>query len=305
MIVSFAYWNKEIRMSTSINIDAIRRKVQELQTGRKTSNVQLWKPKIGEYRVRGIAWPAQFTSEGIPLVERFFYYIGDGPGMLAPYQFGKPDPINDFVRGLYQTNKPEDRLLAKKLKAKMRAYLPVVVKEGAEADPKRVLVWSFGKTVHQKLLSYFLDADVGDWLDPVEGFDLNVKISNIEGRKFFSTDVDLARKPSKLASSQEEIKALMDSVPNIDEMYRQKSPQELETALHKWLETGVTGDDDSDGSMSPAQAGDALDNLVNEIKADSDEKPKKATKAPKKAKEEDDNSKSELDKAFDELMSDD
>jgi hypothetical protein len=300
----------------AIDLDAIRRRVQELQSGRKTSNVQLWKPKLGEYVVRGIPWPEKYVQDGQPFVERWFYYIGDGgPGLLAPHQFGKPDPINDFVNAMWKSGKPEDREIAKKLRPKMQAYIPVIVKKGAEADPTKVLIWSMNKFIHQKLLSWFLKEDVNDYLDVVNGFDIEVKIVD-SGKKFNNrpvpnTDVDLARRPSKLAATEDEVKKLFESVPNIDDMYRLKSPAELETALHNWLNGPSQSEPDNDGTEKTSTSGsDALDALVNEVKGSSsnvdeskDEKKKTSLKSKKKDDEEPAVKKS-LDEAFDELMGD-
>src|SRR5262245_55840434 len=113
----------------AVDLEAIRKKVQELNSGRKTSNVQLWKPEVGTYKIRGMPWPTQYTQESQPFVELWFYYIGDNPGILAPYQFGKEDPIHEFRNQLFKSGKPEDKQIAKKLRASMRAYMPIVVKE--------------------------------------------------------------------------------------------------------------------------------------------------------------------------------
>ncbi len=85
----------------SIDLEAIKRKVQQLQTGRKLSNVQLWKPDPGSYTVRAMPWPAASLKDGSPFIERWMYYIGENRGALTAHQFGQPDPINEFVSRLY------------------------------------------------------------------------------------------------------------------------------------------------------------------------------------------------------------
>jgi hypothetical protein len=299
----------------AVDLEAIRRRVQELSGNRRNSNVQLWKPEQGEHKVRGLPW--KDSADGMPFLERWFYYIGTGPGILAPHQFGKPDPINDLIRKLYSSGKPEDRLLAKKLQPKMRAYMPVIVK--GEED-KGVQVWAFGKPIYTRLLGFFTDEEVGDILDPNEGFDLKVTITHQAGKMFngkpsLDTVVDAARKPSKLSQDPAQAKGWMDTIPNLDDMYKLKSVQEIETALNNWLNGGESTSSDSDGTSKGSPDTDELDRLVNEVKtsnvAEQNSEPK-SEKAPKtqKAKKSpapdvDDDApvaKKSLDEAFDELM---
>jgi hypothetical protein len=97
-----------------------------------------------QYRMRNRPW--KDAKDGQPFIERWFYYIGNNRGILSPKQFGKADPVDTLITSLFRSGKPEDRVLAKKLLAKMRVYAPVIVR--GEED-KGVLVWSFGKIVYQ------------------------------------------------------------------------------------------------------------------------------------------------------------
>jgi len=279
----------------AIDLEAIRKRVAELSGNGKRSSVQLWKPTIGEYKIRCLPW--KNAPEGQPFMERWFYYIGDNAGILAPNQFGKPDPINDLIRKLYSSGKPDDRVLAKKLQPKMRCYAPVVVRG---QEDKGVMVWSFGKIVYQRMLSFFLDEEVGDILSPTEGFDLKVTLSQAPGKQFMDTMVDPARRPTKLHDDPKQTESWLNSIPNIDDMYRLKSTQEIETVLNNWL-NGGTSDDISTTSTTrgPAPTSDALDDLVAEVKAATPEKSKK-----KKADDDVPAKKQSLDDAFADLMGD-
>lgn len=293
----------------ALDLEAIRRRVQELSGIRKTSSVQLWKPTVGDHKIRGLPWKS--APEGQPFIERWFYYLGNGPGILAPHQFGKPDPINSLIRKLYSSGKADDKLLAKKLQPKMRAYMPIIVRG---QEDKGVQVWSFGKIIYQKLLGYFLNEEVGDILDPNEGFDLNVMIKQQPGKQFQDTDVEASRRPKKLSEDQAQIKMWLDSVPNIDDMYRLKTPAEIEEILNNWLNgsaTSTNGEDSGDGtSKGNNNEVDELENLVKEVKSakvSSDVKVA-SSKVKQKKSDTDDNDevqKKSLDDAFAELMSDD
>lgn len=302
-----------------VDLEAIRRRVQELSGNRKNSSVQLWKPEIGEYKVRGLPW--KNSADGMPFLERWFYYIGSGPGILAPNQFSKPDPVNDLIRKLYSSGKPDDRLLAKKLQPKMRTYMPVIVR--GEED-KGVQIWAFGKPIYQRLLGFFTDEDVGDILDPMEGFDLKVAVTHVPGKMFMGkpsldTAVDPARKQTKLSDDATQMKTWLDGIPNLDDMYKLKSYQEIEAALNNWLDGGqstLTSNDDDGTSKGAAAAGDELDKLVNDVKSETkpvvEAKTEKAKPKAKTKPADDVDTDSEvpaekksLDDAFAELMKDD
>jgi hypothetical protein len=225
-------------------------------------------------------------------MERWFYYIGENAGILAPNQFGKPDPINDLIRKLYSSGKPDDRVLAKKLAPKMRCYAPVIVR--GEED-KGVQVWAFGKLVYQRMLGFFLDEEVGDILSPTEGFDLKVSITKQPGKQFNDTTVDPARKPTLLHADSATSQKWLESIPNLDDMYRLKTTQEIETVLNNWLNGGSEPVQEG-GTSRGADPVDELDNLVSEVKNSSPEK-----KVAKKA-EKPEAKKQSLDDAFADLI---
>jgi len=286
---------KETDKEMAIDLEAIRKRVSELSGIKKTSSVQMWKPKIGEHKIRCLPW--KNSAEGQPFMERWFYYIGDNTGILAPNQFGKPDPINDLIRKLYSSGKPDDRILAKKLQPKMRCYAPVVVRG---QEDQGVMVWSFGKIVYQRMLGFFLDEEVGDVLDPNEGFDLKVTLSQAPGKQFMDTMVDPSRRPSKLHDDASVSKKWLDSVPNIDDMYRLKSTQEIETILNNWLNGGAPADPSPGTTRGPAPT-DELDSLAAELKTEKKAPPKKAESSSEKTTS---TKKQSLDEAFADLMDD-
>ena len=277
----------------AVDLEAIRRRMAELSGVKKTSNVQLWKPGVGEYKIRCLPWKT--AAEGQPFIERWFYYIGNNAGILAPKQFGKPDPIDDLIRKLYNSGKPDDRTLAKQLQSKMRAYAPVIVRGQEDKGP---MVWSFGKIVYQRLLSFFIDEDYGDILDPNEGFDLKVTITQPPGKQFQDTVVDCKGRPTKIHDDPVTVKKWLDAVPNIDDMYRLKSREEIETVLNAWLNGDTTPNVADEGTTrGPAINSNALDDLIDDVKS--------AAPAAKAASEPAPARKQTLDESFEDLMNDD
>jgi len=300
----------------AIDLEAIRRRMAELNGTKRTSSVQLWKPGPGEYKIRCLPW--KNAAQGQPFAEKWFYYIGNNPGILTPKQFGKPDPIDELVSKLFRSGKPDDRLLAKKLMPKMRAYTPVIIRG---QEDKGVMVWSFGKLVYQRLLGFFIDEDYGDILDPLEGFDLKVTCSQQVGKQFQDTVVDCKGRPSKLHEDSAKSQVWLDAVPNLDDMYRLKTKEEIESILNTWLSGGEATSGDEGTPRGAAPGTDALDDLVKEVRSQAKITPspepesakaeaKPVKKATKKPSVDDDETtavpakKQSLDEAFEDLMND-
>lgn len=309
-----------------IDLDAIRKKVAQL-SGVRNSRVQLWKPGLGDHRIRVLPWP-DATPEA-PFKELYFYYLGNRMPILAPFQFNKPDPINALIKSLYSTKKEDDKELAKKLRPGMRAYAVVLDRADEKQGP---IVWAFGKQAYTRMLSFFLDADTEEWTSPgPEGWDL--KVSIIPGTGFSKTKIgpiDTAKKQSPLHTDPEQIKKWMSSIPSINDMYPLKSEAEIKAELEAYLagdEGGPTNE--SAGQSRGEKPSDDLDKLAKELRApsakeiesaeaDSSEaddittaETKKSTKksAAKSVSKPEPTSESkdygDLDKAFDSLLNDD
>lgn len=275
----------------AIDINAIRRRIEQLNGNAPREPSKLWKPQPGTYKVRLLPWPD--VTDGLPFKERWFYYFVK-PAILTPHQFGKPDPINSLLKKLWSSGKPEDREMAKKMNAKVRAFAPVIVRDTDNATP---LIWGFSKTVHTKLLSYFEDGDVGDITDPNEGYDINVVITKGAAQEYGTTTVEAARKQSKLSNDPAQAKKWLESIPSLDEIFTLKTPQEIETALNNWLNAPEdtkepnTSDTDEKTTQTRGVNADVLNDIVDDVKQTKAKG--KSTDAPKRT----------LDDVFDELKS--
>ena len=294
----------------AIDLEAIRKKIAQLN-GVKNSRVQLWKPPVGEHRIRVLPWP-DATSEQ-PFKELFFYYLGKRMPILAPFQFNKPDPIHDFIKSLYASRTDENRELAYKLKPAMRAYVPIIDRANEKQGP---IVWAFGKKPYQRMLGFYVDPDVGDFTDPQEGLDLKVDV--IPGTGFSKTligSIDAARKQSVLHSDPDTMKKWLDSIPSIGDMYPIKSADEIKSELEAYL-AGDEGEGPRDNQGETTKGADAppdeLEKIASELKSkkppvDEESVPeKKAGKSKKEEKKNESEPKyKNLDKAFSELLDED
>ncbi len=225
----------------AIDLDAIRKKLNQL-SGNNSKRNMMWRPQEGEEHV--VRLLSFSDNDGQPFKERWFYYnIGNNPGLLAPHQFGQPDPIQELINNLRNDGTKESYELAKKLYPKMRAYAPVIVR-GEESQGVRL--WSFGKMVYQSLLNLMLDDEVGDITDPTSGRDIKVTCTKPPGRMWATTEVRPRMSVSDLAEDAKQAKEWLNSVPDLDEMYQCKSYEELETIVNAWL-NGDAEEDNSDG----------------------------------------------------------
>ena len=220
----------------ALDLNAIRAKLNKL-SGNNSRRDSLWRPQEGEeHVVRIVAFP---DNDGQPFKERWFYYnIGNNPGLLAPHQFGSPDPIQELINELRSDGNKESYELAKKLYPKMRAYAAVIVRGEEE---KGIRLWSFGKMVYQSLLNIMLDEDYGDITDLTTGRDIKVVCTKPPGRMYAVTDVRPRGKSTSLAESQKTAKTWIDNIPNLDDIYSCKSYDELGKIVNAW----IGGDEDA------------------------------------------------------------
>jgi len=214
----------------TIDFEAIRKKLDRLSGAARNRSV-MWKPTEGEvHTVRLLSFP---DNDGQPFKELWFYYgIGNNRGLLAPYQFGNKDPIQELITKLHDDGSKESYELAKKLYPKMRTYAPVIVR--GEED-KGVQIWAFGKTVYQAILGLMLDEDYGDITDPKTGRDIKVACMKQPGRKWAMTEVRPRGKQSPISSDSNQGSEWMNGIPNLDDIYQSKNYDELSKIVNDWI----------------------------------------------------------------------
>jgi hypothetical protein len=241
----------------AIDLAAIRKKLGQLN-GQNSKKNTMWRPEEGaETTVRLMAYP---NNDGQPFKELMFYYnIGSNPGLLAPYQFDKPDPIQELITKLRDEGTKESYELAKKLYPKMRCYAPVVVRGEEE---KGVRLWAFGKTVYQTLLNYMLDEDYGDITDPIEGRDVRVSCTKNPGQQWATTDVRPRGKDSPLSEDSSKSKKWLDNIPDVNDLFELKSYEDLENIVNTWL------NDDEEEDQSPTFRGGSSKKSSNDDSPD-------------------------------------
>jgi len=226
----------------AIDLDAIRKKLNQLSGASSKRNV-LWRPEVDtETTVRLLSFK---DNDGQPFKELWFYYnIGNNRGLLAPFQFGKPDPFQELITKLRDDGAAGDKAayeMAKKLYPKMRCYAPVIVR-GEEGEG--VKLWSFGKQVYQMLLNIMLDEDYGDITDPSSGRDIKVRAYKKPGTAWTLTDVTARPKVTPLSEDSGQAKQWLDNMPDPNDLYDLQSYEQLEKIINDWLNGDESSSDE-------------------------------------------------------------
>ena len=203
-----------------------------------------WRPSIGKQQVRIV--PSAFDSAS-PFTELKFYYGITNKVMISPLNFGEKDPIAEFAQKLRQGEyDKENYVLAKKLDAKNRIFIPVIVR--GEED-KGVRLWQFGKLIYEDLLSMAMDDEIGDYTDIVNGRDFTLETVGPEstGTNYNKTSVRPRMKTSALSEDSSQVETWLETQPNPKEVFKRFTFDEMKDALVKWL----SPEDNNDGDSFP------------------------------------------------------
>jgi hypothetical protein len=266
----------------ALDVDALRRKLNQLTGQNKKSNLT-WRPEEGrEYQIRVLAFP---NNDGQPFVDRWYYYgIGGdrAPAIMAPHQFGLKDPIQDLINRLREDGTDESRELCKKLYPKMRSFAAVVVR--GEED-KGVRLWSFGKMIYQDLIKLMLDEDYGDITDPDSGRDLKISVTKQPGKTFADTKVTPRATQTPLSKDPAQAKQWMSTIPNMKDYDEILSADEIEKRVNDWLNGSTAAASEPPRRNEVTDARSKLDTLndLDEVVAPKKAAPARSAGTAKKA----------------------
>ena len=222
-----------------------------------------WRPEDGEQTIRLVP-----TSDGDPFKEFWFHYnLGKNPGFLSPKKnFGEDDPLNDFVRQLYNEGTDESVKMAKSLSARQRFFSPVIVR--GEED-QGVRLWGYGKTAYKELLNLVLNPEYGDITDVDEGTDLVINYGKPPGAQFPQTTITPRRKSSPLSNDEDVTAGMLDSIPNFDEVFEtaRKTPSEIQQMLDEFLlaEEDAESVSTETNKYQSTDAGSSVDQAFEEL----------------------------------------
>ena len=153
--------------------------------------------------------------------------------MVALSNFGKQDPIEEFVKELKKTSDKDNWSLAGKINPKTRIFAPVVVR--GEED-KGVRIWGFGVTIYRALLALIADEDIGDITDVINGWDLVVE--QVQGNPYPETSVRIKPKQTALSDNNDQVDTWLKTQPNPTEVHTQYDYEFIKKQLQNYLNPG-------------------------------------------------------------------
>jgi hypothetical protein len=220
-----------------MDLSKIKNRLESLQQkpGAKKEKVDyskiFWKPKVGKHQVRIV--PSKFDKAN-PFKEVFIHYGFAKYPIFALTNWDESDPIVEFTKKLRSTSDKENWSLAKKLDPKMRIFAPVIVR--GEED-MGVRLWEFGKEIYMQLLGIAEDEDYGDYTDVTEGRDFNVEAveAEVAGRKGIKCTIRVKPKTTPLSDDAKQAELWLTEQPNILEINKKHSYEEIKTTLQNWL----------------------------------------------------------------------
>ena len=227
-----------------IDLEKMRNKLNAVK-GKGGKNSAFWRPQDGDQTIRIVP-----TADGDPFKEFWFHYnLGKNAGFLSPYRnFGEADPLNDFVRSLFNEGTEESTKMAKNLMARQRFFSPVVVR-GEES--KGVRIWGYGKTVYEQLLNLVLNPEYGDITDPEAGTDLTINYGKPAGAAFPVTRLTPHRRTTAICPDMtpEECAELLETVPEVGTLFDRKTAEDVQKMLDEYL----ASDDLAEAASSETQ----------------------------------------------------
>ena len=130
-------------------------------------------------------------------------------------------------------NDEESKTLAKSLFVRTRYFSPVVVR-GREDEG--IKVYGYGKTAYELLLGYILDPEYGDVTDVQEGTDITLTYTKpTKPGAYPQTSLKMRRNTSTLLEDTEAIPALLDGLPEFDDLFERLSPEQVGAILDEQL----------------------------------------------------------------------
>ena len=218
-----------------MDINAIKAKLAGLNNnGNEREKIDFekifWKPSNGKHNVRIV--PSVYEPS-FPFKElKFHYGVGKFP-MIALSNFGKQDPIEEFVKELRKTSDKENWSLSGKISPKTRIFAPVIVRGEEE---KGVRLWSFGTNIYKALLALAEDEDIGDYTDVMNGYDMVVE--QTPGNPYPTTTVRIKPKTTALSADNAKVDLWLKEQPNPLDSFTQFDYEYIKKQLQAYLNPG-------------------------------------------------------------------
>ena len=241
-----------------MDLNAIKNKLAALNNSGNSEREKIdfdkiyWKPGKGKSTIRIV--PSVYNAAD-PFTElKLHYNIGKFP-MMSLSNYGKQDPIEEFVKELRKTSDKENWSLSGKISPKSRFYAPVVVRGEEE---KGVRLWSFGINIYKALLALAEDEDIGDFTDVMSGWDMVVETTPAAGPgQFASTTVRIKPKQTVLSDDDSQLNSWLKDQPNALESQTQYDYEYIKKKLQEYLNPG---EEVAEPSATPSEPSEPIAN---------------------------------------------
>lgn len=222
-----------------MDLNAIKSKLAALNSGGNQDREKVdfekiyWKPANGKNTIRIV--PSAFNPAD-PFTElKLHYNIAKFP-MMSLSNYGKQDPIEEFVKELRKTSDKDNWSLSGKLSPKSRYFAPVIVRGEEE---KGVRLWSFGVNIYKALLALAEDEDIGDFTDVMSGWDMVVENTPAAGPgQYPTTTVRIKPKQTVLSDDDSKVSSWLKEQPNALEVQTQYDYEFIKKKLQEYLNPG-------------------------------------------------------------------
>lgn len=164
--------------------------------------------------------------------------------IVCPTSIGKPCPICEYQKELFNRDKGTDKADAIELYPKER-NLYIVVPKGSKKFDEEPCVWDMSQKLFQDILKETLDEDDSHEIFPDlrEGETLELEL---KWKKFGKTTFPEVRHITFLERDEQYSKAILQEVPNLDEVLVILPYREIKDKFFADAEGGSLSDDDDD-----------------------------------------------------------
>ena len=120
------------------------------------------------------------------------------------------------------------------------------------------------------MLQLVLNPDYGDITDPDSGTDLVITYGKIPGSSFPRTEITPRRRSSPLQEDTQVVAEILDSIPEMDDMFERKAPEEVGVMLDSFLSGDASAESSSSetakyGSDATPAVTDSVDQAFDEL----------------------------------------
>lgn len=252
----------------SIDVDYIKEKIEKEKEKSQGSKL-IWKPPVGNTTIR--IFPYKYGKT--PFTEAYFHYnVSKNGAVLCSKTNGEECALCSVVNDLYKTGLDEDKVKAYSLKAKLRVFVPIIIRTAIEngQEPK-IYFWEMSKTNYTDIIKYVNNEDYGDIADANTGNDLIIE--HVESSKeniYGKTTITPRVKKTKVLEDLSLAKKLYDECPEVTVISKLKPLTEAEM-LEKLeeLKNNNNGDENEEDSTpsTNSEKTDLASKIENLIKS--------------------------------------